>query len=100
MPSSTSISVAAIRVVWNGGDPATLASVMDRGEALVRDAAAQGAELAVLPEHYRALLGLNPLYWLVAALRAPLYEGTAPSAEVRRNCRRFRFIGQSSIALR
>jgi ABC-type polysaccharide/polyol phosphate export permease len=33
----------------------------------------------VIPERYAALVWLNPLHWLVAVLRAPLYEGRGPS---------------------
>jgi len=33
----------------------------------------------VVPDRYAVLLWLNPLHWLVAALRAPLYDGQGPS---------------------
>ncbi len=33
----------------------------------------------VIPKQYAALVWLNPLHWLVAVLRAALYEGAAPS---------------------
>lgn len=33
----------------------------------------------VVPDRYAALVWLNPLHWLIAVLRAPLYEGVAPS---------------------
>jgi ABC-type polysaccharide/polyol phosphate export permease len=33
----------------------------------------------VIPERYAALVWLNPLHWIVAVLRAPLYEGRGPS---------------------
>jgi len=32
-----------------------------------------------VPTRYASLLWLNPLYWLIEVLRAPLYEGTAPT---------------------
>jgi ABC-type polysaccharide/polyol phosphate export permease len=33
-----------------------------------------------VPERYATLLRLNPLFWLIEILRAPLYLGEAPSA--------------------
>lgn len=33
----------------------------------------------VVPERYAALVRFNPLHWLIAVLRAALYEGTGPS---------------------
>jgi ABC-type polysaccharide/polyol phosphate export permease len=32
----------------------------------------------VIPQKYAALLWFNPLHWLIAVLRAPLYEGVGP----------------------
>jgi ABC-2 type transport system permease protein len=35
---------------------------------------------ALIPERYSLLLWLNPFYWLLEMLRAPLWSGLAPEA--------------------